>query len=202
MQDFISGRQITMDAAIAGSVRFAADAQKQKVAESFRSGRVIQICHELERMKAKVRENMSSDEGHEIMVSRSIQAEGTFGDLKENYRYSRLRRRGLENVKFEVLIVAMGHNIRKLVSRSIQAEGTFGDLKENYRYSRLRRRGLENVKFEVLIVAMGHNIRKLNNRNRMSCSELERYRKLNNRNRMSCSELERYGKLKEQKSEI
>ncbi|WP_233131181.1 transposase, partial [Ileibacterium valens] len=76
-----------------------------------------------------------------------------------------------------------GHEI--MVSRSIQAEGTFGDLKENYRYSRLRRRGLENVKFEVLIVAMGHNIRKLNNRNRMSCSELERY-----------------GKLKEQKSEI
>ena len=76
-----------------------------------KGGRVIQICHELERMKAKVRENMSSDAGHEIMVSRSIQAEGTFGDLKENYRYSRLRRRGLENVKFEVLIVAMGHNL-------------------------------------------------------------------------------------------
>lgn len=81
-------------------------------------GRMIQVCHELERMKEKVRENMSSQEGHEIMVSRSIQAEGTFGDLKENYRYSRLKRRGLENVKFEILMVAMGHNIRKFNNRN------------------------------------------------------------------------------------
>ena len=39
-------------------------------------GRKVQICHDLERMKRTVKKNMSTDEGHQIMVSRSIQAEG------------------------------------------------------------------------------------------------------------------------------
>ncbi len=60
---------------------------------------------------------MSTNEGHEIMMSRSIQAEGTFGDIKENYRYNRFKRRGLGNVKFEIYLVAIGHNIRKLINR-------------------------------------------------------------------------------------
>lgn len=80
-------------------------------------GRKVQICHDLERMKRTVKKNMSTDEGHQIMVSRSIQAEGTFGDIKENYKYNRFKRRGLGNVKFEVYLVAMGHNIRKLINR-------------------------------------------------------------------------------------
>ena len=39
-------------------------------------GRKVQVCHDLERMKRTVKKNMSTEEGHEIMVSRSIQAEG------------------------------------------------------------------------------------------------------------------------------
>ena len=80
-------------------------------------GRKVQICPDWERMKRIAKENMSTEEGHEIMVSRSIQAEGTFGDIKENYGYSRLKRRGLGNVKFEIYLVALGHNIRKMVNR-------------------------------------------------------------------------------------
>lgn len=87
-----------------------------------KSGRKIQICHKLEKMKSAVRENMSSPEGHDLMVRRSIQAEGTFGDIKENYHFTRFKRRGLENVKFEILTVALGHNIRKLANR-IQRNG-------------------------------------------------------------------------------
>ncbi len=68
-------------------------------------------------MKRTVKKDMSTDEGHQIMVSRSIQAEGTFGEVKENYKYNRFRRRGLKNVKFEVNLVALGHNVRKLINR-------------------------------------------------------------------------------------
>ena len=51
------------------------------------------------------------------MVSRSIQAEGTFEDLKQNFKYDCFRRRGLETVEFELLLVATGHNLRKFTNR-------------------------------------------------------------------------------------
>lgn len=81
-------------------------------------GRTIQICHEFEDMKKEVRENMSTDHGHELMVNRSIQAEGTFGDIKNNFGYDRLKRRGLSNAKLELYLVACGHNLRKFINRS------------------------------------------------------------------------------------
>ena len=67
--------------------------------------------------------NMSSEEGQSIMISRSIQAEGVFGDMKNNFDYDRLKRRGLNNAEFELLMVACGHNLRKLSARlSMAAE--------------------------------------------------------------------------------
>lgn len=47
------------------------------------------------------------------MFKRDNEAEGTFGDLKENMGYDRLYRRGHDNVQMEIYLVAMGHNIRK-----------------------------------------------------------------------------------------
>ncbi len=48
------------------------------------------------------------------MFKRDNGAEGTFGDLKEEYGLlTRLYRRGHDNVQMEIYLVAMGHNIRK-----------------------------------------------------------------------------------------
>ena len=47
------------------------------------------------------------------MFKRDNEAEGTFGDLKENMGYDRLYRRGHDNVQMEMYLVAMGHNIRR-----------------------------------------------------------------------------------------
>lgn len=82
-----------------------------------KKGRKVQVCHQQEEFKKEVRENMSTEEGQSIMVSRSIQAEGVFGDLKNNFKYDRIKRKGLNNVKFEMEMVACGHNLRKLASR-------------------------------------------------------------------------------------
>ena len=47
------------------------------------------------------------------MFKRDNEAEGTFGDLKENMGYDRLYRRGYDNAQMEIYLVSMGHNTRK-----------------------------------------------------------------------------------------
>ena len=63
---------------------------------------------------------MKTEEGIKYMTQRSIQAEGCFGNIKENYNYERMRRRGESGVKTEILLVAIGHNIRRFHTRKIE----------------------------------------------------------------------------------
>ncbi len=65
-----------------------------------------------------------SPEGIRMRVNRSIQVEGTFGQIKQDYRYRRFLRRGADDVYKELLAVLMGFNIRKLYSR--MTEGRIG----------------------------------------------------------------------------
>ena len=46
------------------------------------------------------------------MRMRSTQAEGALGDIKKNYEYERLKRKGESGVKVELNLVAIGYNIR------------------------------------------------------------------------------------------
>lgn len=85
-----------------------------------KNGRTLIINEELEEFHKEVRENMSTPEGKELMKQRSIQAEGTFGQIKQDNQYVRLRRRGTDSVKLEFLLVAIGHNIRRFHTRKHQ----------------------------------------------------------------------------------
>ena len=78
-----------------------------------RIGRSINYCKDLDEFHKEVRENVTSEEGKKLMFKRDNEAEGTFGELKENMGYDRLYRRGHDNVQMEIYLVAMGHNIRK-----------------------------------------------------------------------------------------
>ena len=78
-----------------------------------RIGRSINYCKELDEFHKEVRKNVTSEEGKKLMFKRDNEAEGTFGDLKENMGYDRLYRRGHDNVQMEIYLVSMGHNIRK-----------------------------------------------------------------------------------------
>lgn len=62
-----------------------------------------------------------SEEGIRLRVNRSIQVEGAFGQIKQDYSYKRILRRGKEGVYKELLFLALGFNIRKLHNR-IQEE--------------------------------------------------------------------------------
>lgn len=67
----------------------------------------------LEEMYGKVDENLSSEFGKELKKQRSIQVEGTFGVIKQDMKFTRLKRRGLRNAKMEFLIVCLGYNLKK-----------------------------------------------------------------------------------------
>ena len=47
------------------------------------------------------------------MRNRSAQAEGAFADIKQDFEYVRLHRRGESGVKVELSLVCIGYNIRK-----------------------------------------------------------------------------------------
>lgn len=63
----------------------------------------------------EVEKNLLSLKGIEIRVNRSIQVEGVFGIEKQDYRYTRTRRRGLEKVSTEMMLMFLGLNIKRLL---------------------------------------------------------------------------------------
>lgn len=67
----------------------------------------------LDKLYAAVDDNLSSEFGRELKKERSIQAEGAFGVIKEDMKFTRFTRRGLANVKMEFLLVCIGYNLKK-----------------------------------------------------------------------------------------
>ena len=75
--------------------------------------RYYELIPEYELLKEEVRDNLLSPKGIEIRINRSIQVEGTFGQIKNNMNYDRIRRRGLEKVSAEIMLMCLGVNIRR-----------------------------------------------------------------------------------------
>lgn len=87
-----------------------------------KQGRTLQINEQLIEYQKEVSRNLSSSEGKELMKQRSIQAEGIFGQIKQDNKYARLWRRGAPGVKMELLMVSMGHNLRRYHVRKQQKQ--------------------------------------------------------------------------------
>lgn len=67
----------------------------------------------LEEFYAAVDDNLATEFGKELKKQRSIQAEGAFGVIKQDMKFTRFARRGQENAKMEFLLVCLGYNFRK-----------------------------------------------------------------------------------------
>ena len=78
--------------------------------------RIKEISIEYELLKQEARENLLSPKGIEIRVNRSIQVEGSFGQIKQNMNYERIRRRGLSKVSCEIMLECLGVNIRRFLN--------------------------------------------------------------------------------------
>lgn len=59
-------------------------------------------------------ERILTEEGCMLRMNRSIQAEGSFGELKQDMQFRRYLSRGKQNVTAESILLAMAHNINKL----------------------------------------------------------------------------------------
>ena len=75
--------------------------------------RTVRINRELTSMHQEVIGNLESIQGALLRMNRSIQAEGTFGVMKQDRWYRRIVRRGIESVRLEVFLVSIGHNLYK-----------------------------------------------------------------------------------------
>lgn len=80
--------------------------------------KIFEINPNYQKLKQEARDLLLSVEGIEMRVNRSCQAEGGFGILKQDMLYDRFRRVGIEQVKVEFMLTALGYNIRKFLRYS------------------------------------------------------------------------------------
>ena len=61
----------------------------------------------------EVLDNLNSIHGALLRMNRSIQSEGTYGEIKANRGYERFRRRGINKVILEIAMISCGFNLHK-----------------------------------------------------------------------------------------
>ena len=71
-------------------------------------------------MHQEVINNLESIHGALLRMNRSIQAEGTFGIMKNDRWYKRIVRRGLDSVRLEVFLVSIGQNLYKFHNKQLK----------------------------------------------------------------------------------
>lgn len=76
--------------------------------------RRMQVSKTFVEKRMKSYENIMSEEGILLRVNRSIQVEGAFGVLKNDYGFNRFLTRGKNSVKTEFLLLCFGYNMNKL----------------------------------------------------------------------------------------
>lgn len=86
---------------------------KKECCPKAKNNRTIRINEELTSIHEEVLRNLNSIHGALLCMNRSIQAEGTFGIIKCDKSYKRMRRKGLESVLLEFILVSIGFNLYK-----------------------------------------------------------------------------------------
>lgn len=82
--------------------------------------RTIRLNEELTAFHQEVLDNLESIHGALLRMNRSIQAEGSFGIMKQDRWYKRIVRKGLKWVKLELILVVLGHNLYKFHNRKMK----------------------------------------------------------------------------------
>lgn len=80
--------------------------------------RKISLSQTMVRQKREATERITTDEGIVLRMNRSIQVEGAFGVLKEDYAFRRFLTRGKRKTETQFLLLCFAFNIQKLWNRS------------------------------------------------------------------------------------
>ena len=84
--------------------------------------RTVCLNKELTAIHKEVIDNLESIQGALLRMNRSIQAEGTFGIMKNDRNYKRIVRKGIKSVKLELYLVAIGQNLYKYHNKMMRIE--------------------------------------------------------------------------------
>ena len=74
----------------------------------------LSVSRKMEEKRAECLERITSDYGTQLRMNRSIQAEGSFANVKEDMNFRRYLYRGKENVLAQSILLAIGYDINKL----------------------------------------------------------------------------------------
>ncbi len=74
----------------------------------------VTVSKVIKQKRAEDLERSTSEYGIQLRMNRSIQAEGSFADVKEDMNFRRYLYRGKKNVLAQSTLIAMGRNINKL----------------------------------------------------------------------------------------
>ncbi len=89
-----------------------------------KTNRIIQVNHRLNELKSKARALLSSQKGIEYRSNRPVEVEAVFGQLKSNNNFERFTMKGMDKVKLEFLLMAIGHNLRKMIAKGCKINPT------------------------------------------------------------------------------
>jgi transposase len=90
-----------------------ADCPQKKLCTRAKGNRRIHVSKDFIALRKESLARITSDKGKVLRLNRSIQSEGAFGVLKQDYGFKRFLRRGATNVFTEATIFAIAYNINK-----------------------------------------------------------------------------------------
>ena len=76
--------------------------------------KVLYVSKLMKQKREEDLERITSEYGTQLRMNRSIQAEGSFADVKQDMEFRRYLYRGAVNVTAQSVLLAMAHNINKL----------------------------------------------------------------------------------------
>jgi hypothetical protein len=79
-----------------------------------KENRIIEVNHNLRKLKNKAAERLRSQEGIRRRKKRCADVEPVFANWKQNKGFRRFRLRGKEKVSIEIALIAIAHNLQKL----------------------------------------------------------------------------------------
>jgi transposase len=78
-----------------------------------KGNRIIEVNHNLNRLKQKADKRLKSKRGIEKRKKRCWDTEPVFGNIKHNHHFKRFLLRGIDKVSVETGLLALAHNLRK-----------------------------------------------------------------------------------------
>ena len=96
-----------------------ADCSLRESCHKSKDNRRIEINEKLRKYRTKARELLLSETGQTYRKRRNTEIEPTFGDIKQNRQYRRIRLRGKKKANIEIGLISMAHNLIKMWSEQM-----------------------------------------------------------------------------------